>query len=980
MEPRTSGAERRLITVLFCDMVGSTQLSQRLDPEEMHEIVQMYQIACGREVERFEGYIAQYQGDGIVVYFGYPNARSDAAERAVLAGLKMRDSVKRLSEEISSTWGVELAVRVGIHSGTVVVGEIGSSAYTETMALGDTPSIASRIQGEANENEVFISEATAKLASNRFLIESRGAPPLKGVDEKLALHVVKGVNRRAAWRRLTNTDVFGRGAELEMLQAALVKADSSHGQLIEITGEAGIGKSQLLWNFVSKLDTPVVDVTCRDLQQQTPLGPFADWLQRVLGTTEVNEEKTMRLLAGEVERLSLASETLPGLCALLGLVHEDLPPDPSAARAATMDALCAVLLAQGGVVIVDDAHLSDASTLEALNMLSSRLAGSNLLLIVGANSPLSWHAGSEPTQRCALRPLNRDASTELVKARLGGDTSEEQISDLVDRADGMPIYLVELAQAAAQRRLDEGDAPVPTSLQGLLMNRLDDAGAAKRTAQEASVIGREFEHRELKAVTLQLNQNLEKGLVKLVNMELLDQSVTANGLRYTFRHQLVRDLAYDSILKRTRAQLHRRISNHLAEQLDENAAARREQMGRIAQHYLRSVSQRQAAESDLERAVQLLMQSASASLGLGAYVEAEADVDSARTLCERLPETTDRWRLETDIYRQLSVIHRTTIGFGAAEVEVDLRNARAASEKLGDDLQVATVSLAIWSLLLGRGSYLEALDVAEETRDLSAGIDDLNIRLRALAACGNTEFWLGRPAEAYDHCMNVLNAYDTEQEGQGLLEHGWDAGVHANQQVIWSAWLIGRNDALDHEMRLHELADRIAHPLTTAMAENASCMLHVLRRDADSALAAAKRLGAVADQFGLGFFQMFAAFFEAEALARRGEFGQAFDRADELFRRYQEHMGGLAQTFVGAFMTRVYAARQDLERARFTVEHAHRAVEQFDERVFESTLRRQAEHLASGDTIDLTELELCGDLDANGKALSINDPRNTWIT
>ncbi|MGI9394471.1 MAG: ATP-binding protein, partial [Boseongicola sp.] len=961
------------MTVLFCDLVGSTQLSMKLDPEEMHEIVQMYQNVCDREVERYDGYTAQYQGDGIVVYFGYPKARSDAAERAVLAGLKMRDAVKHLSEEIAPMWGVELAVRVGVHSGVVVVGEMGSFGHTEKMALGDAPNIASRVQGAAGVNEVLISEATAKLASNRFIIKSRGEPPLKGVSESLELHVVEGVDRRASWRRLSIQEIFGRDQELATLREALAQSQEGRGQLIEITGETGVGKSQLLWYIAGQVDVPVVDVTCREFQQQTPLGPFADWLSRVLGDTDVTGEEGRRLLEKEAKRIGLGSDTLPGLCALLGLPHPNLPADPAEARKETLDALSAMLLAQGGVVVVDDAHLSDATTLEALNTLAARLEGSNVLLLVGSREALSWQEGSKPSARFALSPLSRDAAVALVRARVGSDVPEKRVDDLVERADGMPIYLVELARAEAQTHTENNEGAVPTSLQGLLMNRLDKAGVAKRTAQEASVIGREFERSELAVITLQMEHDLEHGLKMLVEMELLDQLITATGLTYLFRHQLVRDLAYDSILKRARAQLHRRISNHLELQLDSDTTAKRQRLGRTAQHYLRSVRLRESSASELEKGVRLLMESASESLTLSAYVEAEADVVNANTLAERLPEEPIRWRLETEIFNELSVIHRAVIGFGAPEVEVDLRNARTAAEKLGDDLTVATNSLAIWSLLLGRANYSESLEAAENTLALSARIENQSIRLRSLAACGNSEFWLGRPQKAYDYCTKVLAEYGSDQEGEGLLEHGWDAGVHANQQAIWSAWLIGRKDVLEHESRLQALAQRIGHPLTSAMAENASCVLQVLRRDADAALDAADRLGAIADKFGLGFFQMFAALFRAEALARRGEFGEPFELADQLFRNYQENMGGLAQTFVGAFMVRVYAANNDFEHAKFTVRHALKAVEQCDERVFDSSLRRQEAHLASGSPIDLSELELCGDLDADGRALSASD-------
>jgi class 3 adenylate cyclase len=975
-EPKVH-AERRLITVLFCDLVGSTQLSTRLDAEEMREVILMYHKSCAREVERYGGYIAQYLGDGILVYFGYPEAHEDSPERAVLSALAMCDAVGRLSEESQSTWGLSLAVRVGVHSGVVVIGEIGGGLRRERLALGDAPNIAARIQAEATSGEVLISEATYKLAPGRFVVTNQGTPELKGVDTRLRLFLVVGVLPRAITAPQGRTiRTFGRDAELATLDEAWQAAQRGNGKFVTITAEAGLGKSHMLRAFMERITQPAVEIVCDELQSQTPLWPLSDWLLRSLDAAKLTPSRRRAALEADLERRGLSPDLLPGLCTLIGVSHRQSPVDPDAARAATTRAIETYLLSASGLIVCEDAHWADATTVEVLTTLAPKLAVRSILLVVTSRTELPWPDGVSPTQALKLKPLDRTAAEGLVRNSLNVDLNEKQIDLLVERADGMPLFLEELARSA--EALGGGDEfDVPTSLYSVLMTRLDRAGTAKRIAQIGAVIGREFSRADLEAILLD-STGLQRGLHELERADILKHRMTEDSPLYSFRHALLQGVAYGSLLRKARAQIHRRIAVRLEEGLGAEKPGR-EMLGLLAYHFRRSLSERMAEREVLEKAVDYLLQAGMASLALSAYPEAETAILEAQKLTEQLENGTERWRRELRIHKELSVIHRATIGFAAPEVERDLRDARAVCERLGEQREMATVSLATWSLLLGRGAYADSLQIASEVLQLSRQIADQEIRLRALAACSNSEFWLGKLEDAFEHADTVIAEYVPEHKGAGLMEHGWDAGVHAYMVAIWSAWLLGRTDVLDYEARLQKLADEIGHPLTTAIAENTSCVLHVIRRDTDATIASADRLIRVAEEYGFPFYKMLGDLFRAEGLVRKGEGHKVFPAADQIFTLYQTEMGGLAQTFVASFMAVVYAAMGQRARALEVVRYALDAVERCNERIFEGTLRRQERLLSVDADPPLDELEICGALTEDSHALSSEDPRNYWI-
>jgi class 3 adenylate cyclase len=973
--------ERRLIAVLFCDLVGSTELCTRLDPEEMQEIIRNYQTTAVREVERYGGYIAQYLGDGILAYFGYPIAHETPQERAILAALAMRDGLIKLSGNLKPTWGVSLSARFGIHSGVVVIGLMGKGSRSERLALGNAPNIAARIQGKAAEGEVLISEDTLTLIPGRFRVSDRGCHELKGVSTPMRLYAVTSEMLQGFLTRIpTHKKTFGRDRELMLLRGTWRKALTGQGQLVEIIGEAGLGKSHLALETLQQIGQPAIEIYCSELFSKTAFWPLSNWLLHRLDSINSSSEQRQLSLQTDLENQGLSMDLLPSLCHLIGVKHPEIPADPPAARLAIISALKTYLLAASNLILIEDIHWADASTEEFLTYLAGDLAQAHVMVLVTSRRELPWAEGACPKERIRLEPLDQGAAACLLRDSAPEDLSTEQLNLLLIRGDGMPMFLHELARSIQAERHNDSERPheVPYSLQSLLMTSLDRVGAAKKIAQTASVLGREFSRADLEEFAMIEPSEIDSGLKDLEQAGILKSRRMGKTHVYYFRHALIHDVAYDSLLHKVRAQIHRRIALSLEERLG-TLTPDHQQLGQLAYHFRRSLSDRSSEQLILSKVLKYMHQAGTASIAISAYKEAQSYMSEAKQLIDRMADNRERWETELRVHSELSVIHRATIGFGALEVEEDLHNALAAAKKLGEQPVMAKVSLAIWSLLLGRADYVKSLKIARNVLSFTSKMESQAIKLRALAACANSEFWLGKVSDSLKHCEEVIAEYTLEEHGTEWTEHGWDLGVHAYQVATWSAWLLGRESALEYEARLIELAQCLQHPLTSAIAENTSCMLHVLRRDPESTIAAADRMIKVSEQYGLSFYKMLGDLFRAQALfAMEGDEAD-FLVADKIFTDYQMQTGRLAQTFLASFMAKVYASRGHHLRALEVVRQALSIAEHYDERVFEPTLRRQEKSLLSCSPPNPAALDITGALTSNKLCLCPNDPLNHWL-
>jgi class 3 adenylate cyclase/tetratricopeptide (TPR) repeat protein len=788
--------------------VGSTALSEQLDPEDLRELVRELQRRIGEVVHAFEGHVAQYLGDGVLVYFGYPRALEDAATRALRAGLRIVERVGELGARDAAGVGVAIAVRIGIHTGPVVIGEVGAPGRREQLALGETPNVAARLQQAAPANGLLASRATLELAP-AFETESELEIAVKGLSRPIRAALVRAERPRLVAESLPLTPLIGREPDLGLLLECWQRVEEGRGQGVLIRGEPGIGKSRLLAELRLRLEGRPhgwLQVHCSPLTRTSFLGAVVELRSDRVG-----------LHAARAQDGHAPS-------------HRG---SPQRERERLLDELERQILAWAAseplVLALEDAHWADPALRELLARLIEDCATARLLLVATSRPELApdWPSLSY----LATVTLDRlaPAQVRMLGEQVARRPLEAQVLRQVsERADGVPLFVEELTKAALGPGGREG--VIPATLQDSLMARLDRMGEARRVMQIASVFGREFSS-ELLEVVAQLDPlALDEQLDRLVAAELLYRRGRGRAALYTFKHALIEEAAYGSMLRTTRRRMHGRLAGALRSHAPELCAAQPE---RLAHHLTEAGETREAAEAWLAAAARALERFANE--------DAMAHATRGIELLPGLSVAAERDLFELRLQSAYGAAAMAARGYASAEVEDAYSRALELCRRVEGTPLLFPVLRGLYVNCLLRADLASAGDLANELSRITELSGDTGHRVESLFARGQVELFRGDLDAAQATLELGVEAYDDEAHRSHVLVYGQDPGVFCLQLSAWAYWARGYpSQALARLAQARSLAERIGNPNTLASSHYFSSWLAMVRDDVEEAREAAE--------------------------------------------------------------------------------------------------------------------------------------------
>ncbi len=884
-----SEAERRQLTVMFCDLVGSTEMSQRLDPEDLRQLVTSYQDACGAAVARFDGYVARYMGDGLLVYFGYPTAHEDDAERAVRAGLEVVASVALLE----LPYDVELKVRVGIATGTVVAGDIvGQGASEERTVLGETPNLAARLQGIAPHGGVVIADATRRLVEGRVELESLGTRSLKGFNKPIQAYRVISLRSSSRFEAATAgglTSFVGRESELNLLAERWRLACVGEGQVVLLSGEAGIGKSRVLRELREQLGNEShseMRYQCSPYGTNTAFLPVIEQLRAAAGfgaldTDHDRLEKLELLLRNAPQASDTALALLAGLLSLPTERYPPLEMSPIKQKLETI-ALLVDRMEQASrdnplLMLVEDVHWIDPSTLEVFDAFVERSQELPMLMVITHRPEFEqrWGEYGHVTYH-SLNRLSRQDGRDLATRVAGGRELPEIVLDQVlESTDGIPLFVEELVKTVLEsgvvREVDgrleaERVLPpmaIPTTLKDSLMARLDRLSPVKEVAQAASCIGREFSS-TLLAKVLDAN-DLNSKLEQLVSAGLIFRRGSGDRSWFIFKHALVQDAAHDSLLVSRRRQLHARIAEVIAASDDPDPAV-------LAHHYSIAGVHQKAAENYLEAGQR--------SLGLSALPEAVRELELGLKQVDSMESGETRDALELDTRIALGAARMALLGWPHDSVSdalvraFDLAQAQDRRQSFGPILWGLCVHY--WT----RSEFEPTLYWLDKLEALADEAEDAELSAVRDMTAGCQYFWQAEYARSRRYTTHIRKTYDEAVHSHIAAYTNHDPLVFS---LIWAGglleWITGHPDrGLELAEEMVELTRRIGHPFNSAFALTAGHEILAERGDLERFVKYCDEADAIIDEEGLGEFarNMMTNNWRGRVLILRGEFEDGY--------------------------------------------------------------------------------------------------------
>lgn len=951
-------AEHRHITVMFCDLVESTQLSERLEPEDLQILLTAYREACSSAIRRYGGWVARYMGDGVMAFFGWPHAHEDDAIRAVHASLEAIAAITKVATPVT------LAARVGVSSGPVVVGEIGGTSDTASIdAIGETPNIAARIQALATPNSVLISETTKRLLAGAFDCQDLGRHELKGITRRLQVYRVVAAKNLTSRFDAAHTDsltpLVGRSTELGMLLDRWHKSKEGDGQIVLLSGLPGVGKSRLIHELKAQIRVEphfLLNHQCSPYHSQSAFFPIIEQIERAaqLAPREPDADKLEKLQAYLPGALGNAADSVALIANLLSIPCEDQRQlavlTPQQVKNRTVSTLVDMILAFSSelptLCIFEDVHWIDPSTLELLELAISRIDRARILLVVSYRPEFRpvWFTRANVTVHSLTR-LSRSEVAGMVDAICLREKRLLQpvLDQIIEKADGLPLFIEELTNSilASMRSrvadnaltpVSEPDAlRVPDSLYDALMERLDRVPQGRRLAQTAAVVGREFSY-ELLSLALRIDENdLRLTLARLEDADIIYRVGLSPQVLFAFKHALLRDAIYSSLLRSSRRQMHADIATILDEHFKEVVETQPEL---LAHHY--------SEAGNHELAVHFWHKSGQRALAHSANVEAIAHFRKALEALANAPDTPERADREIELQLALGIPLIAVRGYTAEETREAFARARTLCLQLNRAGEYFQALYGLWGHSWMSGKNDQALSMANEFLSRAETAADIVPLMVGHRVMGSTLLSFGQFQQSRQHFEESI-ALSRRTDQQSLFSRYMVEPQAASLLLLsWDLWFLGYPEqALSRVSDALNLARELAQPYSIAFAHYMTSVVHLLRGEPAAALSNAEASLEVSREQRFSLYALLSRVSRAYALGRLGDPEQARTEIKLGLDEMRSHGVGYMLPMMDIWLADMVARSGDNEAALAIIEKSLAGLSDLSGRSWESELYRQ---------------------------------------